>query len=142
MPTIPNTRIAPTHQPGRDNVPARGNRYTPEQRTNIITETLERRTAGEDLEQIASAHNITRATLRTWLGSIPDSAIEARRAWIEAKLAAAEEGIETADDQLSATRARMRADYWRWYAERRDPARYAAKQQVDGSVNIQVIVER
>ena len=134
--------IAPTHQEGRANVPARGNRYTPEQRKAIVDAALARIMDGDTVAQIAQDHGITSRSLEYWLHALGDDYVELRQRWLDAMLIEAGAELEASDDQFRLARARELFRRAAWYAERRDPARYGAKQQGDGAVNIQVIVER
>ena len=134
--------IAPTHQEGRANVPARGNRYTPEQRKAIVDAALARIVDGDGLREIAADHGITYQTLHAWLSALGDEYTELRQRWLDSMLTAAKLAIDGAPDHFELARGREQWRYATWYAERRDPARYGAKPQGDGAVNIQVIVER
>lgn len=133
--------VAPTHQPGRANVPARGNRYTPEQRQAIVDAALDGIVQGRTLADIAADHGITTRCLQYWLHDLGDDYARLRQAWLDAMLADAGEELEQAEDQFRLARARELFKRATWYAERRDPARYGPRQDAQ-PVAVTVVIER
>ena len=120
----------------RTNVPARGKRYSPEQRQQVVSDALARTVDGDTLADIAADHGVTVQTLHAWLSATGDEYRELRQAWLDSMLARGAVAIDASTDQFELARAREQWKYATWYAERRDPARYGARQ--DPSTVVQV----
>lgn len=114
----------------RQSVPARGNRYTPEQRQQIVDAAFEQIMQGRTLADIAAEHGVTARSLQYWLHDLGDEYAQLRQRWLDAMLADAGEELERADDQFRLARARELFKRATWYAERRDPQRYGQRQEV------------
>ena len=115
---------------------------TAERRAELVAAALVGIEDGRTLADIAVELGLTRRTLRAWLYGLGEAAVQSRRLWLDSMLADSHEAIECADDSLSLARAR---EQWRcasWLAERRDAARYGARQdpttvvQVNGQATI------
>lgn len=117
-------------------------RIPPERKAEIVHSALERIEAGDRLPEIAADYGIATITLRVWLSALGDEYRAARAAWVDARLARAEEELEQASDQLSQSRARDLLKYAQWQAERRDPARYGARGEGMQATQINIVVER
>lgn len=86
--------------------------------------------AGATLPEIAAHFGIASRTLDYWLAQLGDEYKEIRRQWVDIKLAAAEEKMETAPDPFQLAKGRELFRAASWYAERRDPERYADKREL------------
>jgi hypothetical protein len=85
---------------------------------------------GATLPQIAEKHGVGLSTLNFWLSQLGDEYREIRKQWLDSKLAASEERMETAQDPFQLAKGRELARMAMWYAERRDPERYADKREL------------
>lgn len=86
--------------------------------------------SGADLPAIAAKHNISVRTLNYWLAQMGDEYKAIRRQWLDTKLASAEDRMESADDPFQLAKGRELARMAMWWAERRDPDRYADKKEL------------
>ena len=112
----------------RDDAGRLASQHTPEEREAITADACQQIMLGYTVEQVAAQNGITTRTLHHWLHALGDEYERFRRTWLDSMLIEAGEGIEGAEDPLQIARAR---ELWKratWYAERRDPNRYAAKQ--------------
>ena len=86
---------------------------------------------GEPLTKIAqSLGYANHSGITERIGDDPDYKV-ALRTGIIAKIEKREAELETADDNVSVTRADRLLGHARWWAERLDPSRFAPKQQVE-----------
>ena len=103
-------------------------------------EIIERISKGDPLTRIAADLGYsTHASITERLGSDPDYQ-KAMRAGLIGKIEKREGELETADSNVSVTRADRLLGHARWMAERLDPARFAAKQD-QSQAPIQVVVQ-
>ena len=86
--------------------------------------------SGATLEQIADKHQIGKSTLDYWLAQLGDEYREIRKQWLDSKLVSAEQRMEVAIDPFQLAKGRELARMAMWYAERRDPERYADKREL------------
>lgn len=86
--------------------------------------------AGATLDQIAEKHQVGKSTLDFWLAQMPEEYREVRKQWLDNKLVSAESRMETAADPFQLAKGRELARMAMWYAERRDPERYADKREL------------
>lgn len=117
-------------------------RIPPERKTQIIADACDSIMQGDTIAQIAGKHGISPRTLDMWLHALGDEYRELRSAWLDKMLIEAGEEIEGADDQLRLARARELFRRATWYAERRDSARYGARNEGQQATQINIIVER
>ena len=115
---------------------------TPERRAAIVADACSQIFDGHTLAQIAAQHGITERTLQLWLHALGDEYRELRTVWLDQMLAESGEEIEKADDPFRLARARELFRRATWYAERRDSARYGAKNEGQQATQINIIVER
>ena len=85
---------------------------------------------GATLDQIAEKHQIGKSTLDYWLAQLGEEYRELRKQWLDSKLVKAENRMETATDPFQLAKGRELARMAMWYAERRDPERYADKREL------------
>lgn len=110
---------------------ARVNRLYPAQmKARIMDDIKPRLLAGERIKDLAAEHGLPWRTLEYWLAQLGDEYRGLRRAWIDSKLVDAEVGVAEAPDKLELLRARELVRIAQWYAERRDPERYAPKSEL------------
>lgn len=105
-------------------------KYPAEQRERILENVKPRIFSGERIGDLAAEHGIPLRTLHYWLAQLGDEYRNLRRAWIDSKLVDAEELIYNAATKLDAMKAKELFKVASWYAERRDPERYAPKQEI------------
>lgn len=86
--------------------------------------------AGATLLDIATKHEIAPRTLDYWLAQLGDEYRDIRKQWIDSKLASSEDQMQTASDPFQLAKGRELARMAMWYAERRDPERYADKREL------------
>jgi hypothetical protein len=86
--------------------------------------------SGATLDQIAEKHQVGKSTLDYWLAQLGEEYREIRKQWLDSKLVSAEQRMETASDPFQLAKGRELARMAMWYAERRDPERYADKREL------------
>lgn len=86
--------------------------------------------AGATMTQIAEKHGVGLSTLNFWLAQMPEEYREIRKQWLDAKLSDSEAKMQTASDPFQLAKGRELARMAMWYAERRDPERYADKREL------------
>ena len=85
---------------------------------------------GGTLETIAIKYAISPRTLSYWCAQLGDEYREIRKQWIDAKLVDAEQIMVDAQDPFRLAKGRELFRAASWYAERRDPERYADKREI------------
>lgn len=86
--------------------------------------------AGATLAQIAEKHAVGLSTINFWLAQMPEEYREIRKQWLDSKLASSEAKMQDASDPFQLAKGRELARMAMWYAERRDPERYADKREL------------
>jgi hypothetical protein len=86
--------------------------------------------AGGTLESIANKYEVSPRTLSYWCAQLGDEYREIRKHWIDAKLTDAEVMMQEAIDPFKLAKGRELFRAASWYAERRDPERYADKREL------------
>ena len=99
--------------------------------------------AGADMAQIAQQYGVTRQAVYSWLlGGMGDNQHhDLVTNALTARVANADETLEVAESALDVARARERMRFTRMDLERRRPALYGAKQQVDVTINVDMAAE-
>lgn len=85
---------------------------------------------GGTLESISLKYDIAPRTLSYWCAQLGDEYREIRKQWIDAKLVDAESMMHEAADPFKLAKGRELFRAASWYAERRDPERYADKREL------------
>ncbi len=85
---------------------------------------------GGTLDDVAAKHDVHPRTLDFWLAQMPEEHRETIKQWVDYKLTASEERMETATDPFQLAKGRELARMAMWRAERRDPSRYADKREL------------
>lgn len=88
------------------------------------------------IEAIAADLGIERSTLTHWMLGLGEEYHQLRQQWIDAKLAAADDAIESSRRLDHLARARERWKSATWFAERRDPARYGQRLAVEAKLAV------
>ena len=98
-----------------------------------IPEVVERYAAGESIQEIAKDGRVSRRTVYRWLlaGLGDEKYAELVTECLVARVADADEMLEAADDVLKVQKARETARFARMDLERRRPALYGPKQEVN-----------
>ena len=129
-----HSRMPRKYDPEKQGQNPENGRFLPtvpeETRLAILEDTKHRIFGGERLMDIAAHHGIPPRTLDYWLAQLGDNYKQLRRAWLDSKLTSAEEMIADASDPLVLAKGRELFKCASWYAERRDPERYAPKQEI------------
>ena len=86
--------------------------------------------SGGTLESIANKYQIAIRTLSYWCAQLGDEYREIRKQWLDAKLVNAETMMYEATDPFKLAKGRELFRAASWYAERRDPERYADKREL------------
>jgi hypothetical protein len=109
-----------------------------------LPEIIQRYVAGESIQTIAEDHRVSRRTIYRWmLGAVGDKAYyDMVTQCLVARVSDADHELETAVDPCHIARARETARYARMDLERRRPALYGQKQQVDVQGSISVTIAR
>jgi uncharacterized protein (DUF2249 family) len=104
-----------------------------EERHAAIVQSLEGLHQGKSLRQIAEELAIPYSTLRIWLlAEVPEKYRAAQQQALLARIAEADEELETADSHLAVARADRVCKYARWDAEHRLPTLFATRSEVSG----------
>src|SRR3990167_1006965 len=127
----------------RNKQSAESGRFLPvlpaEQHLAIVATASERIANGERLADIAQDAGITVQAVSLWLlDEQPEQYRLAQRRGLIRRIVDADHALDSAADPLDLARARERARFARWDAERRLPALFGQKQQVDVSVKVSV----
>ena len=85
---------------------------------------------GETLESYAGKHEVSVRTLKYWCAQLGDEYKDIRRQWLDAKLVDAEQMMVDASDPFKLAKGRELFRAAIFYAERRDPERYADKREI------------
>lgn len=101
-----------------------------ERKDSILADVKPMLMSGATLDQIAEKHQIGKTTLDYWLAQLGEEYREIRKQWLDSKLVRAENRMETAADPFQLAKGRELARMAMWYAERRDPERYADKREI------------
>lgn len=86
--------------------------------------------SGGTMEKIAAKFDISPRTLNYWCAQLGDEYTEIRKQWLDSKLADSEDRMASATDPFKLAQGRELARLAMWWAERRDPARYADKREL------------
>lgn len=113
--------------------------YTPEQRQAAIADALVALQAGEPTNSIAERHGIPGRTLRSWLIALPE-ADTARALMIANELSGALEDIEQAKEPMPLARARELFRGWAWIGERRLPAYFGVKAEMQHTLTPELTI--
>ena len=85
---------------------------------------------GETMEDYAVRHEVAPRTLKYWCAQLGDEYRDIRKQWVDARLVDAEELMQEATDPFKLAKGRELFRAASWYAERRDPERYADKREL------------
>lgn len=102
----------------------------PELKQAILDDVKPMLLSGATLDQIAAKHNIAPRTLDYWLAAMPEEYKEIRKQWIDMKLVTSERLVIDSKDPFQLAKGREWFRIASWYAERRDPERYADKREL------------
>lgn len=98
-----------------------------------IAKALEQLLEGKSISQIADALQVKRSTLHSWLlGQVPEKYKHIQEQGLIARIVAADEDIDNATSHLDVARAREKARFARWDAERRLSNLFAPRQEISG----------
>jgi hypothetical protein len=86
--------------------------------------------SGGTMESIAHKYEVSARTLSYWCAQLGDEYREIRKQWLDAKLVDAEVMMLEASDPFKLAKGRELFRAASWYAERRDPERYADKREL------------
>lgn len=114
----------------RDDVTGQFNPVPVERKQACLNDVKPMLLGGATLDQIAEKHQVGKSTLDYWLSQLGDEYKEIRKQWLDSKLVKAENRMETATDPFQLAKGRELARLAMWYAERRDPERYADKREL------------
>lgn len=104
---------------------------------------LERIQRGESLRQVADFLGVSHVAVRAWLLRCDEEAYaDVVTAALTARVAESDAGLEAADDPVTIARAREQARFARMDLERRRPALYGQRQQVDMRVTTTDLSDR
>lgn len=101
-----------------------------DKKAEILQALKEELLAGGTLESIAQKFEVALRTLQYWCAQLGDEYREIRKQWIDAKLVDAEQIMVDATDPFKLAKGRELFRAASWYAERRDPERYADKREL------------
>lgn len=114
---------------------------TPPQRTGILAKhdpsvILARLERGDSLRDVAADIGVTYEAVRIWLlDDAPDEYRRAQRKGLICRIVEADSALDAADDAVDVARARERAKFARWDAERRLPQLFGPRQHVDMTIH-------
>jgi hypothetical protein len=101
-----------------------------DKKTEILAALKTELLAGGTLESISSKYEVSPRTLSYWCSQLGDEYREIRKQWLDAKLVDAEVMMQEATDPFKLAKGRELFRAASWYAERRDPERYADKREL------------
>lgn len=127
---MPRKYLADGSERPRDQSTGRLLEIDQEKKSAVLADVKPMLMGGATLDQIADKHQVAKSTLDYWLAQLGDEYKEIRKQWLDSKLVSAEERMETAGDPFQLAKGRELARMAMWYAERRDPERYADKREI------------
>jgi transcriptional regulator with XRE-family HTH domain len=111
----------------------------PSQHLQAVATAAERIANGEKLDDIAKDLGVSKQSVSLWLlDECPEQYRDAQRRGLIRRIVDADDSLDRASDPLDLARARERARFARWDAERRLPKLFAQRQVVDVQVTVGV----
>ena len=101
-----------------------------DKKTKILNALRDELLSGGTLHSIATKYQVAPRTLSYWCAQLGDEYREIRKRWLDAKLVDAEVMMHEATDPFKLAKGRELFRAASWYAERRDPERYADKREL------------
>ena len=123
-------KYEPGDEQPKDQVTGQFLAYPQEVKQAVLNDVRPMLLGGATAEQIANKHKVAVSTLNYWLAQLGDEYKEIRRQWLDAKLADSESRMVEAKDPFQLAKGRELSRLAMWYAERRDPERYADKREI------------
>jgi hypothetical protein len=103
------------------------------ERHAIIAQALEQLVEGKSVREIAEAVQMPRSTLQSWLlGEVPEQYRAIQQQGLISRIVEADEEIDGAPSHLALARAREKARFARWDAERRLKHLFGPSQEISG----------
>jgi transposase-like protein len=129
-----HSRMPRKYEPGdqqpKDEVTGQFLAYPQEVKQAVLNDVRPMLLGGANLEKIAAKHGVAISTLNYWLAQLGEEYKEIRKQWLDSKLSDSEARMVEAKDPFQLAKGRELARLAMWYAERRDPERYADKREL------------